>query len=140
LSDSTSDDDDVTDINQYFKQFSAYQLCRTNGHMFRPTHTGYLIEGDAQRPTALYKRLLCNPDAGGCGLTADDTFHPYTLERIGNRRIHYGEKPGYLAKGTHITRQDARLWEARSQGFGEKPRRAAAATIKKTGGNRKRAR
>lgn len=125
--------DEVTDVNKYFKQHGRYVMCRKYGHTFRPTHEGYLVEGEMPNPISLYQRLLCNPDIGGCGLTAVDTFHPRTLERIGNRYIEYAGQPEYLARGTHISRQDARKWEARTFGFGEALGQSGRGRRKKAG-------
>lgn len=118
---------EVTDIGTYYEQSpEEFLTCRLFGHAFRPGHKGYLVEGDPKRPTALLKKLTCL----GCGSTAIDTYHTYTLERIGSRSIHYAE--GYLAKGTRLSRQDVRVVEAAAFGYGERYNR-------RTGGRRKRA-
>lgn len=118
--------DEVTDVNDYFKQYKDFLLCRKLGHAFRPTHNGYFLERGSG---LLYQRLQC---IGGCGMTAVDTFHPKTLERVGNRAIGYSDKPGYLAKGTHISRQDARMWEVKNVKPKVEPKTGAG------GGTRKR--
>lgn len=110
---SHTEHEEITDPIDYFRVHPEFHECRKYGHAFRPTHDGYLIEGPVRNPITLYTKLKCRQD---CGLTAEDTFHPRTYERIGHRRIFYSDAPEYLAHGTHVTRLDARIWEAKNRG------------------------
>lgn len=108
----------ITDPNAYFETHPDFYMCRQYGHQWRPTHDDYIPVGNnPMRPEALMVRLACP----GCGCTAEDDFHPVTLERIGHRRPRYSD--GYLAEGHRITRTEARMWTAQRQGFGPRARR-----------------
>jgi hypothetical protein len=104
----------ITDPVAYFREHPEFHECRRYGHRFRPTHPGYLIEGSVRRPIVYYQKLRCKNE---CGLTAEDLFSTDgNYDRIGNRRIFYSDCPEYQAHGTRITRGDARVFAAKSEG------------------------
>lgn len=110
------DDDDVTDVTDYLKRHRAFRQCRKFGHAFTPTHDNYYREAGSG---LLYQRLRC---LRGCGLPAVDTWHPKTMDRVGQRSIDYSAQPEYLAHGTRVTRIDVRMWERSNVKVVDEPR------------------
>lgn len=108
---------DAADTASYLAT-TEYLECRQYGHVFRPTHKGWITEG-AGRDVEYLKRLRCK----GCESSRYD-YYDRSLE-FSHR--HYEYPDGYLVDGFTVRRSDANRRELEQHLAAERAAARAAA-------------